>query len=253
MTLRSRLLLAAAATVIVVFGISEALAQRQAAAFFHEHELRLAQGSDHGVLLSALQDQKRALVWGMAALRLASGAFAVAALSVILGLLWKRMISRPIALLLDKMGKMSRGTWNQPIPVEQDDEIGRLLHEFNLLGPRLTFAAHQYAAAAKLAAMALIGQRVVRKANAASSNSGRCTRRSGNTIRRTPPTRSGQLRSNYRPWPKNLTRSSKPSSNDRESQPQAVDLWIGPKKSERHPGISLPFLAAEGIFVVVFP
>jgi methyl-accepting chemotaxis protein len=167
MTLRSRLLLAAAATVIVVFGIFEALAQRQAAAFFHEHELRLAQGSDHSVLLSALQDEKRALVWEMAALRLASGAVAVAALSVVLAALWKRMISRPIGLLLNKMGKMSRGTWNQPIPVQQDDEIGHLLREFNLLGPRLTFAAHQYAAASKLAAMALIGQRVVRKANAA--------------------------------------------------------------------------------------
>jgi methyl-accepting chemotaxis protein len=167
MTLRSRLLLAAAATVVVVLGISEVLAQRQAAVFFQQHELRLAQGRDYGALLSALQVEKRTMVWEMAALRLVSGAVAVAALSAILGVLWNSMISRPIGLLLDKMAKMSRGTWNQPIPVEQDDEIGRLLREFNLLGPRLTFAAHQYAAASKLAAMALIGQRVVRKANAA--------------------------------------------------------------------------------------
>jgi hypothetical protein len=62
---------------------------------------------------------------------------------------------------------MSLGTWTQPIPVERQDEIGRLIGEFNLLGPRLTFVAHQYAAASKLAALALIGQRVTRRTNIA--------------------------------------------------------------------------------------
>jgi methyl-accepting chemotaxis protein len=167
MTLRSRLLLAAAITVGVVFGISEVLAQRQAAAFFDQHEVRLAQGVDHGELLSALREEKRSLVWELGALRIASGAIAIGALSVSLTVLWTRMVSRPIGLLLDQMNKMSRGTWNQPIPVDQDDEIGRLLREFNLLGPKLTFVTHQYAAASKLAAMALIGQRVVRRASVA--------------------------------------------------------------------------------------
>src|SRR5262249_29565912 len=37
----------------------------------------------------------------------------------------------------------------------------------NDLGPNLAFTAHQYAAASKLAAMALIGQRVVRRTMAA--------------------------------------------------------------------------------------
>jgi hypothetical protein len=59
---------------------------------------------------------------------------------------------------------MRLGTWNHPITIEQDDELGTLIHEINELGPNLTFVAHQYAAASKLAAMALIGQRVVRPA-----------------------------------------------------------------------------------------
>jgi hypothetical protein len=41
------------------------------------------------------------------------------------------------------------------------------MREFNDLGPNLAFSAHQYAAASKLAAMALVGQRVVRRTMAA--------------------------------------------------------------------------------------
>lgn len=67
------------------------------------------------------------------------------------------------------MNTMSRGTWTQPIAVEQDDEIGRLVRDFNLLGPRLTFTVHQFAAASKLAAMALIGHRVARRTDIARS------------------------------------------------------------------------------------
>jgi hypothetical protein len=45
--------------------------------------------------------------------------------------------------------------------------MGTLLREFNSMGPELSFTAHQYAAASKLAAMALIGNRVVRRTMAA--------------------------------------------------------------------------------------
>jgi hypothetical protein len=68
-----------------------------------------------------------------------------------------------MVLLSDRMHKMRLGTWSHPIPVEQDDEVGTLIKEFNELGPELSFTAHQYAAASKLAGMALIGQRVVRR------------------------------------------------------------------------------------------
>jgi hypothetical protein len=58
-----------------------------------------------------------------------------------------------MALLSDRIHKMRLGTWSHPIPVEQDDEMGKLLREFNELGPELSLTAHQYAAASKLAAM----------------------------------------------------------------------------------------------------
>jgi len=72
-----------------------------------------------------------------------------------------------MALISDRIRKMRLGTWSHPIPVEQDDEVGTLMREFNDLGPELTFTAHQYAAASKLAAMAFLGQRVVRRTMAA--------------------------------------------------------------------------------------
>jgi len=92
-----------------------------------------------------------------------------AMLSVVVHQFWGRLILRPINLLQDRMNSMGRGTWTQPIPVDRQDEIWVLVEEFNLLGPRLTHVAHQYAAASKLAAMALIGQRVTRRTNAARS------------------------------------------------------------------------------------
>jgi methyl-accepting chemotaxis protein len=119
------------------------------------------------VLLAALKQNKQAFLWESAALRLLCAVGAVVALCVASNLLLRRLIWRPIKLLLGRMNSMSLGTWTQPIPVERQDEIGRLIGEFNLLGPRLTFVAHQYAAASKLAALALIGQRVTRRTNIA--------------------------------------------------------------------------------------
>ena len=167
MKLKTEVLLASALTIVVCFGVSEVLGYHQAAEFFTEHEMRIQQGGENEALLAVLRQGKRSLLWELAALRVLSAVVAVAALSVVLNLLWRRLVSRPINLLLDQMGSMSRGTWTQPIPVERQDEIGRLVREFNLLGPRLTFVAHQYAAASKLAAMALIGQRVVRRTSIA--------------------------------------------------------------------------------------
>jgi HAMP domain-containing protein len=100
-------------------------------------------------------------------MRLLTAAVAVGALSIALAVGWRRRVSRPMAQISDRIREMRLGTWSQPIPVEQDDEIGTLLRDFNNLGPELSFTAHQYAAASKLAAMALIGQRVVRRTMAA--------------------------------------------------------------------------------------
>jgi HAMP domain-containing protein len=167
MKLKTQVLLVSASTIVVFFGISEVLSYQQAAEFLAQHEMRMQQGGENEALLTALRQEKLSLLWELAALRLLSVVGAVAALLVALNLLWGRLVSRPVNLLLDRMNSMSRGAWTQPIPIERQDEIGRLVGEFNLLGPRLTFVAHQYATASKLAAMALIGQRVTRRTNIA--------------------------------------------------------------------------------------
>ena len=169
MKLKTQVLFVSAAMILAFFGVSEVLSYQQATEFFTQHEMRIQQGGEREALLADLRQGKQSLLRESAVLRMLSVFGAVAALSVALSLLWDRFVSRPINLLLDRMNAMSRGTWTQPILVEQDDEIGRLVRDFNLVGPRLTFAAHQFAAASKLAAMALIGQRVTRRTNIARS------------------------------------------------------------------------------------
>lgn len=165
MNLNTQVLVASASVLAVFFGASEAWSYRQSAKLFTQHEMRIQQGEDNKALLAALMQEKQLFQREAAAMRLLSGCGAVVALSVAVNLLVRRRLSRPINMLRDRLKLMSRGTWTQPIPVERHDEVGRLIGEFNLLGPRLTFAAHQYAAASKLAAMALIGQRVTRRVN----------------------------------------------------------------------------------------
>jgi len=162
--------LAGALTVLVFFGTAEVLSYCRAAEFFAQYEIRIQQGQGNEALLAALGQGKQSLLIESPVLRMLCLFGAIAASSAALNLLWGRHISRPIGLLRDRMNAMSRGTWTQPIPVEHDDEIGRLVRDFNLLGPRLTFKAHEFAAASKLAAMALIGQRVTRQTNIARSH-----------------------------------------------------------------------------------
>jgi methyl-accepting chemotaxis protein len=167
MKLKTQVLLGSAWMMLVFFGVAEVLSYQHAADFFTHHEMRLQQRGENEMLLAALKQEKQAFLWESAALRLLCAVGAVVALSVASNLLLRRLIWRPINLLLGRMNSMSLGTWTQPIPVERQDEIGRFVGEFNLMGPRLTFVAHQYAAASKLAALALIGQRVTRRTNTA--------------------------------------------------------------------------------------
>jgi HAMP domain-containing protein len=145
------------------FGISEVLALKHATSFFAEHESRIQEGVRHDVVLAELQQEKRSLLREIAGLRLLAATVVFGALSTTLVFVWRRRVSRPMAEVVDRIHKMRLGTWTDPIPVERDDEVGTLLREFNALGPNLSLTAHQYAAASKLAAMALIGQRVVRR------------------------------------------------------------------------------------------
>jgi nitrogen fixation/metabolism regulation signal transduction histidine kinase len=167
MSLKTKLVLATALTIAVFLGVSGVLTRKQAASFFAEHESRIEQGGKKTAVLAELRDEKHSLFWELAGIRFVAAIAALGTISVTLAIVWRRRVSRPIAMVRDRINKMRLGTWTHPIPVEQDDEIGTLMREFNDLGPELAFSAHQYAAASKLAAMALIGQRVVRRTNAA--------------------------------------------------------------------------------------
>jgi HAMP domain-containing protein len=166
-SLKTKIVLASVITILGFWGISGFLARKQAASFFAEHESRIQEGRKKETVLAELRQEKHSLFRELASIRFLTTTVAVGALSITLGLVWRRRVSRPMALISDRIHKMRLGTWSHPIPVDQDDEMGTLMREFNDLGPNLTFTAHQYAAASKLAAMALIGHRVVRRTMAA--------------------------------------------------------------------------------------
>ena len=167
MKLKTLVMVAGATAILGCLGITESLSHRQAVALFKHHEIRLQNGGDNEALLAALRQEQQAFLWESAALHLLAAVGAVATLAVAVHQLWGRHISTPIDLLRDRMNSMSLGTWAQPAAVGGQDEIGSLAEDFHLLGQRLIFAAHQYAASSRLAAMALIGRRVTRRTNEA--------------------------------------------------------------------------------------
>jgi methyl-accepting chemotaxis protein len=155
-SLRTKLIVTGVLTILGFWTISGVLARRHAESYFEEQEIQ-----------RPMRQEAQSLLRELAGIRLLAAMGGVLTLSVVLGLIWRKRVSRPMALLSDQMRHMRLGTWSQPIPVHQNDEMGRLLREFNILGPELSLTAHQYAAASKLSAMALIGGRVVRPAMAA--------------------------------------------------------------------------------------
>ena len=166
-SLRTKIVVAIVLTLLGFGALYGVLAHKHAESFFTQHERRIEEQGKHGALLDELRQEKHSLFRELAGIRFLTMVVALITLSIILGLIWRRRISRPMALLSDCIHKMRHGTWSHPMPVEQDDEMGTLVRQFNELGPQLALTAHQYAAASKLAAMALVGQRVVRRTVAA--------------------------------------------------------------------------------------
>jgi nitrogen fixation/metabolism regulation signal transduction histidine kinase len=159
-SLQTKILVAIALAIIGFWVISGVLARRHASSFLAEHQDQLQQQGQRQQPLS--EPQQKQLYRQLAVIRFVMAAVAVISISIVFGVMWRRRVSRPMAQLSERMRQMRLGTWNHSIPLDQTDEMGTLVREFNQLGPELTFTAHQYAAASKLAAMALIGQRVVR-------------------------------------------------------------------------------------------
>lgn len=170
MKLRTKLLLAGSAIVLVVLAASEWLGYHLTSLFLTAHEAKMASElnhGSHGAALAELQQGSHALFVRLAALHLLHAAFTVIALVLALNALWSRTVLRPLADLLQHINYMRRGTWRSPVPVRSRDEIGELTEAFNELGGQLTFTVHQFAAASKLSAMALLGQSLVTKVRSA--------------------------------------------------------------------------------------
>jgi HAMP domain-containing protein len=159
-SLKTKILVVIALAIIGFWVISGVLARRHVASFLAEHQDRLQQQGQQQQPLD--ESQQKELYRQLASIRFVTAAVAVITISMVLGVIWRRRVSRPMAQLSERMRQMRLGTWSHSIPLDQPDEMGTLVREFNQLGPELILTAHQYAAASKLAAMALIGQRVVR-------------------------------------------------------------------------------------------
>lgn len=166
MRLRTKLLLASSAIVLVVLGISEWIGYHQMSIFLTAHATKMEtefSHENHGSALMELQHGSQTLFFRLAALHLFHAAFTVIALVLALNALWIRAVLRPLADLLQHINYMRRGTWKTPVPVRSRDEIGELTEAFNELGGQLTLTVQQFGSASKLSAMALLGQSMVRR------------------------------------------------------------------------------------------
>jgi HAMP domain-containing protein len=158
MNLKTKLLLASSAIVLVVLTLSEWIGYRQTGPFLSGHEMRMASEMNHGAVLADLQQGRQALLLRSATLHTFHGIITITALILASNAPWSRTVLRPLADLLRHINYMHRGSWGIPVPVRSKDEIGELTEAFNELGGQLTLTVHQFAAASKLSALALLGQ-----------------------------------------------------------------------------------------------
>lgn len=168
MNLKTKLLLASSAIVLVVLGLSEWIGYRQMSHFLSGHEMQMASEMNHGAVLSDLQEGRQSLLLQFATLHTLHAIITITALIAALNALWSRTVLRPLADLLRHINYMGRGNWTTPVPVRSRDEIGELTEAFNELGGKLTLTVHQFASASKLSALSLLGQSLVKKAVLAS-------------------------------------------------------------------------------------
>ncbi len=172
MTLRIRLILITTAVVTVLFGISEWLSYQQTAALLDKHEAILMETADHTVALQRLKATRDTMFGSVTTLRILHAVGTLLIAVAILNYVWYRVVYRPIQRLLSQINAMGRGTWHSALPVKRNDEIGELTTAFNQLGEQLTSTFRYINTSSKLAALALIGGRIVRTVTAARSQLG---------------------------------------------------------------------------------
>jgi len=168
MKLKTKLLLASSAIVLVVLSLSEWISFHQMSQFLSGHEMRMASEMNHGAILADLQQGRQNLLVRLATLHTFHGVITIIALILALNALWSRTVLRPLTDLLRHINFMRRGSWGTAVPVRSKDEIGELTEAFNELGAQLTLTVHQFASTSTLSALSLLGQSLVKKALLAS-------------------------------------------------------------------------------------
>ncbi len=164
MTLKTRLMLATSGVVLMLFGISEWLSYSQIDAHLDQLEKLLEQSGASAAAIAHLRQEGRLLFEKLAVLWYITAGVTCLMLLLVLNYLWRRLVVTRFNELLRHIETMSRGSWADPVNDEHNDEVGDLTEAFNKLGSRLTFTVQQFATASKLSALAIIGQRLVRRA-----------------------------------------------------------------------------------------
>lgn len=163
MKLKTKLLLVTTVIVVTVLALSEWIAHRETAKFLQHHEARMVSAQNHAAALDELRRGRATLLEDLTVIHVLHGVLTILALVAALTLLWNRMVLSPLQELLCHVNYMGRGSWESPVPVRSNDEIGDLTNAFNALGQQLTTTVAQFAGVSKLSGMALLGQSIVRR------------------------------------------------------------------------------------------
>jgi HAMP domain-containing protein len=167
MSLKARLALACSGVVLLLFGVSEWLSYTQISAHLHQWEELLADSGTRATSIAHLRHEGAFLFEKLAVLWFLTALVTCVMLTAVLHYLWLRVVDTRFQQLIERIESICRGTWTDPYAEFPHDEVGNLSHAINRMGDRLTFTAHQFAAASKLAALAMVGQRLVRRVTVA--------------------------------------------------------------------------------------
>ncbi len=163
MKLKTRLMLVTAIIVLLILGAAEWFNYVSMAGFLNNHQAEMKRGRDNVSLVSDLERSKHDLLRKLVYLHVAHALLTVLGLIAVLHILWWRLFLRPLERLLQHIHAMGLGTWTEPIRVERHDELGNLIKAFNALGDQIAASVQQASVTSRLAAMALLGGRIVRR------------------------------------------------------------------------------------------
>lgn len=163
MKLRTKLLLTTTAAGLLVLGISEWLSYQVTMESFESHLAEMSQRQSAPLTsVRSFGERKAALSQTLIWIHVGHAALAILALVVVLSLFWSRFILSPIRKILDHMNSMGRSVTCRELSLDREDEIGQLASELNRLRGKLATAMDHAATASELAALALIGQTLLR-------------------------------------------------------------------------------------------